>query len=73
MSNQLRDDTARCKGEPELSAQTASSKQMGLITAVISIATEVENTQVGLAVEAKDGVGDEQLCLNTATTSRKFN
>ena len=73
MSNKLRDDTTHCKGEAEFSAQTTSSKQMGLITAVISIATEVENTQVGLAVEAKDGVGDEQLCLNTATTSRKFN
>ena len=69
MSNQLRDDAARCKGEAELSAQTASSKQMDLITTVISIATE-ESTPVGLAVAAKDGASGEQFGLTVATTSR---
>ena len=44
MSNQLRDDTSRCKGEAELSSQTTSNKQMGLITVVISITTEVDCT-----------------------------
>ena len=60
MSNQLQDVTSHCKGEAEFSGQTTSSKQMDLITTVISIATEVESTPVGLAVAAKDGTVDEQ-------------
>ncbi len=70
MSNQLREDTASYKGETELSAYTVSSKQIGLITVVISIVTKVESTPVGLTVVAKDGAGGEQFCLNVATTAR---
>ena len=36
MSNHLRDVTARCKGEAKVSTQTSSSKQVTLITTVIS-------------------------------------
>jgi hypothetical protein len=75
MLNQLRDDTARYKSEAELSKQTASSKkqqaaalatttlseskQMGLDTVAISIATEEESTPVGLVIAAKDCAGSD--------------
>ncbi len=69
MSNQLRDDTAHCKGEAELSEQTVSNKLMGLITEVISIATE-ESKPVVLAFTTKDGASDQQFDLTVVTTSR---
>ena len=42
---------------------------MGLITTVISIATE-ESTPVGLTVVSKDGTSGEQFGLTVTTTSR---
>jgi hypothetical protein len=85
MLYQLRDDTARYKSEADLSKPTASSKQqqaaalatttlsehkqMGLDTVAISIATEEESTPVGVIIEANDGAGSDQVCLDTPTTS----
>ena len=85
MLNQLRDDAAIYKSEAELSKQTASSKQqkaaalatttlseskqMGLDTVAISIATEEESTPVGVIIEANDGAVSDQVCLDTPTTS----
>jgi hypothetical protein len=83
--SQLRDDTSRYKSEAELSKPTASSKQqqaaalatttlseskqMGLDTVTISIATEEESTPVGLVIAAKDGAGSDQVCATTSSTA----
>jgi len=42
---------------------------MGLDTVAISIATEEESTPVGVIIEANDGAGSDQVCLDTPTTS----
>jgi hypothetical protein len=47
----------------------SKSKQMGLDTVAISIATEEESTPVGFVIAAKDGAGSDQVCLDTVTTS----